>query len=115
LDQASSDEFDGTTVEYRDPASGKHADPRIGAWLTRLPAAFAGKPHRHTYSHLYYVHDGEGHTIVNGKRLDWAEGDVFTVPAWSLHEHHAGSSAAHLFSVNEIPTLAALNLLRSES
>ncbi|MBI2372252.1 MAG: cupin domain-containing protein [Deltaproteobacteria bacterium] len=45
-------------------------------------------PHRHSYTTIIYVIRGRGHTIIDGKRLDWEPGDVYLIPAWADHEFH---------------------------
>ena len=34
-------------------------------------------------SYLYHVAKGRGHSIINGKRFDWSERDIFCVPSWA--------------------------------
>lgn len=43
--------------------------------------------HRHTYETIIYVLKGYGHSIVEGKRVDWEAGDAILVPRWAWHQH----------------------------
>lgn len=39
-----------------------------------------GGKHRHQGGLVIYIIEGEGHTIVDGERLDWEAGDVMLLP-----------------------------------
>ncbi|WDL97638.1 cupin domain-containing protein [Alicyclobacillus sp. ALC3] len=107
LSELDVDPFDGYAVEYINPTNGKDADGRIGAWMQKLPPGFQGRAHRHVHSQIFYVHQGQGYTVMNGVRFDWSEGDFFALPAWTWHEHVNTSSTedAYLFSTNDLPML----------
>ena len=30
---------------------------------------------------------GSGYSIIEGRRYDWTERDIFCVPSWAMHEH----------------------------
>ena len=73
------------------------------------------KAHRHTSSAVYQVFQGVGYSVINGQRFDWNEGDFFVVPSWAWHEHaNESSQAAILFSIQDIPVMKALALLKEE-
>jgi hypothetical protein len=64
----------------------------------------------------FHVVDGEGHSLVGGKRLDWEDKDVFTVPTWTFCEHvNSGDRSAYLFSFSDVPVMRALSLYREET
>lgn len=44
-------------------------------------------PHRHNSFAIYHIMQGTGHSILNGERIDWEQGDTFVCPAWAMHEH----------------------------
>lgn len=110
------DLYDGYAVEYINPSTGKDANDRIGGRMQLLPVGFKGKAHRHVHSCVYYVHKGSGYTVMNGVRFDWKAGDIFTLPAWTWHEHVNTSSAedAFLFSVNDLPIMEKFDFEREE-
>ena len=57
-----------------------------------------------------------GSSVINGKRFDWTEKDIFCVPSWAWHEHANGSDSedAVLFCLNDLPVMRALGLYREE-
>jgi gentisate 1,2-dioxygenase len=73
--------------------------------------------HRHTGSFIYQVAKGSGYSIINGKRFDWTERDIFCVPSWAFHEHAnaSGTEDACLFCFNDMPVMNALGLYREEA
>jgi gentisate 1,2-dioxygenase len=110
------DPFDAMAVEYINPVNGRDADGRIGARMQCLPVGFAGKAHRHVHSTVYYVHQGCGHSVIDGIRFDWSAGDFFVVPTWSWHEHvNDGDEPAYLFSVNDLPIMEVFGFEREEA
>jgi gentisate 1,2-dioxygenase len=108
--------YDGIILEYTDPATGGPVMPTIACHVQRLRPGEHTHAHRHTASAIYHVVEGEGFSIVDGKRLDWSEKDIFAVPGWTFHEHASASSGrpAVLFSYTEAPAMQALGLLREE-
>jgi gentisate 1,2-dioxygenase len=75
-------------------------DPRLGFnhrtfrfWINRIPAGeeegmgWKTLGHRHTVEAVIYVLQGNGHSIVDGVRYDWAPGDFISVPMFSWHRH----------------------------
>ena len=61
------------------------------------------------------VFRGEGATVVDGQRIEWAQGDIFVIPPWSWHSHENKlDSDTMLFSMNDWPALKALGLYREE-
>ena len=75
------------------------------------------RAHRHTGSAVYYVVQGNGETIIDGRRFAWGKGDIIALPSWALHGHANLSSrdAAVLFSIQDRPVLEALGLYKEES
>lgn len=50
------------------------------------PGMKAGR-HRHVREAIFYVMEGEGYEIHDGKRYDWSAGDIMTVPSYCDHQH----------------------------
>ncbi|GGE56506.1 MAG TPA: cupin domain-containing protein [Paenalcaligenes hominis] len=109
--------FDGIIMDYTNPLTGGPVMATIGASMQMLRPGEHTKAHRHTGSIMYQVAKGEGYSIINGKRFDWRERDIFCVPSWMFHEHVNGSSSedACLFSFHDLPVMRALNLYFEEA
>ena len=110
------DPFDDVIMEYLDPATGRSVVPALGCYLQMLRPGVSTRAHRETSSAVYHVVEGSGFTDVDGARLEWGEGDFFSVPPRALHAHGAGGSApAILYSVQDVPLLRALGFYRVET
>ena len=109
-------EHDGVIMEYVNPVTGGAVMPTMGAHMQMLAPGFTSKSHRHTGSVVYHVAEGSGHSIINGKRFDWKEHDIFVVPSWAWHEHHNDNQEkpAFLFSFNDFPMINSLALHAEE-
>jgi gentisate 1,2-dioxygenase len=109
--------FDGTIFNYVNPATGGHVMPTMGASIQRLMPGQHTKAHRHTGSFIYQVAKGRGHSIIDNRRLDWQERDIFCLPSWAWHEHINGSSTedACLFSFHDLPVIESLGLYREQA
>lgn len=107
---------DGTMLEYSNPQTGGHVMPTMACYAQVLAPGQHTAAHRHTYSAVYQVIEGKGHSIVNGERLDWEDKDVFCVPGWMFHEHvNSSSEPAYLFSFTDMPVLESTDLLREQA
>nr|WP_223810901.1 MULTISPECIES: cupin domain-containing protein [Geobacillus] len=116
LSKLDPDPYDGYAVDYINPLTGGSADLRIGTTMQKLTPGMHTKAHRHVHSAVYHVLDGEGYTIINGVKFEWAKGDFFILPPWSWHEHvNTGAGDAHLFSINDLPIMERLDLEREEA
>ena len=63
---------------------------------------------------MYQVAKGNGYSIIDGKRYDWKEKDIFCVPSWIWHEHANSSDTedACLFQFNDLPTIKKLGFYK---
>ena len=115
LDEGS--QYDGTILEYTNPATGGPVMPTMACHVQLLMPGQGTLAHRHTSSTIYHVVRGRGSSLVDGQQLDWEEKDVFCVPGWAYHEHQNTSSQepAVLFSFSDSPVLRAISLLREEA
>lgn len=110
------DPYDDIILEYQNPLTGESALPTIGTRLQMLRPGVHTRAHRHTGSAVYYVVRGQGATIIEGQRFDWAKGDFLSLPPWLAHEHlNESAEPAVLFQVNDIPTLEKLGLYREQA
>ncbi|MDE2582096.1 MAG: gentisate 1,2-dioxygenase [Rhodospirillales bacterium] len=101
----------GHKLRYVNPASGGAPMPTIGAFLQLLPGGFATAPYRSTDGTVFSVVEGEGETIIGDTAIRWKPRDVFVVPAWHRHTHHAAREAV-LFSFSDRPVQEVLGLWR---
>jgi len=108
--------FDGIALEYRHPQTGGPVMPTMACWAQMLRPGEGTKAHRHTGSAVYHVVQGEGVTVIDGKRFVWSKGDIIALPPWALHEHAntSGKEDAVLFSIQDTPVLQALGLYYEE-
>lgn len=109
--------YDGILLEYVNPATGGPVMPTIGASMQLLRPGEHTKAHRHTGSFIYQVAKGSGFSVIDGKRYDWTERDIFCVPSWAIHEHAnlSASDDACLFCFNDLPVMRSLSLYREEA
>lgn len=110
-------EFDGILMNYVNPVTGGPVMQTIGASMQMLRPGERTKAHRHTGSFIYQAAKGKGYSIINGKRFDWQERDIFCVPSWAWHEHANASDSedAVLFCFNDMPVMNSLGLYREEA
>lgn len=108
--------YDGILMDYVNPLTGGPVMPTIGASMQLLRPGERTKAHRHTGSFVYQVAKGRGYSVMNGRRFDWEERDIFGLPSWTLHEHANVSETedACLFCYNDLPVMRALALYREE-
>ena len=109
--------FDGVLMDYVNPVTNGPVMQTLGASMQMLRPGEVKQAHRHTGSCLYQVCKGAGHSIINGRRFDWAERDIFCVPSWAWHEHANASDSeeACLFCLSDLPVMRALGLYREEA
>jgi len=81
-----------------------------------LDAGKSTRKHRHTYETIIYVLKGHGHSIVEGKRVNWEAGDAILVPRWGWHQHFNDSDEyCEYIGCENAPMLQNLGLaLREE-
>ena len=98
------------------PTTGGPVMQTIGAGMQMLRPGEHTKAHRHTGC-ASTGRQRQGFSIIDGKRFDWRERDIFCVPSWAWHEHAnaSGSEDACLFTFNDLPVMRALGLYREEA
>ncbi len=107
--------FDDVAMEFSDPATGGPVLRTMACWIQLIRPGVNTKAHRHTSSAVYQVFRGQGHSVINGQRFDWGEGDFLVVPSWAWHEHANDTDGeAILFSIQDIPVMKSLSLYREE-
>jgi gentisate 1,2-dioxygenase len=101
----------GFKMRFANPATGGYPMPTIGAFIQLLPAGFAGTGYCSTDGTVFSVVEGSGETHVGAQILRWKERDIFVVPGWMSHSHHAKTDAV-LFSYSDRPAQIALGIWR---
>lgn len=109
--------YDGIIMDYVNPVTGGHVMKTLGASIQLLRPGERTKAHRHTGSFCYQAAKGRGYTIINGRRFDWEEKDIFVIPSWAVHEHGNASDTedACLFSFHDRPVMEALGIWHEEA
>jgi gentisate 1,2-dioxygenase len=115
-DRATGSDVEGVLLEYTNPFTGGPVLPTMNCRISRLRPGFHGAVQRHTPSMIFHVRSGQGHTEVDGHRLEWSPGDIFAIPGWAAYRHVNASSTEDtiLFSYTNEPVLRALGLYRQE-
>jgi gentisate 1,2-dioxygenase len=116
-DSSDGSPHDGLMMDYINPDTGGPVMQTIGASMQLLRPGEHTKAHRQVGSFVYQCAKGSGWSVINGKRFDWKERDIFCVPAWMFHEHANASDTddACLFSFHDLPVMRALGLYREQA
>lgn len=79
------------------------------------PGSQTGR-HRHFNEAMIYILEGKGHSLIDGKRYDWGQGDVVSVPLYSWHQHvnDDPERPVRYLGITNIPLLRAMGLNRLE-
>lgn len=101
----------GFKMRYTNPATGGYPMPTIGAFIQLLPAGFAGARYCSTDGTVFSVVEGSGETHVGTQVIRWKARDIFVVPGWASHSHHAKTDAV-LFSYSDRPAQISLGIWR---
>jgi gentisate 1,2-dioxygenase len=105
------DAYHGHKLRYVNPASGDSAMPTIATFVQLLPAGFSSLPYRATDGTVFVCVEGAGETRVGDRVLPWEQHDIFVVPSWATHTHHASTQSV-LFSFSDRVVQEKLGLWR---
>lgn len=86
----------------------------IDARILELAPDERTSAHRHLHDAVIFVLQGEGVTVIDGRRCEWGPMDTLHTPAWSWHWHESRGSTVRLLAVTDAPLLRALRLDRIE-
>ena len=75
LAEIDSSPFDDVAMEFSDPSTGGPVLRSMACWIQLLRPGVHTRAHRHTSSAVYQVFRGQGHSVINGQRFDWGEGE----------------------------------------
>ena len=109
--------YDGILMKYTNPLTGGHVMQTMGAQIQLLRPGQHTKGHRHTGSFVYQCAKGRGFTMIDGKKFEWKERDIFCLPSWAWHEHANLSETedAVLFAFNDLPVIEGLGLYQEKT
>ncbi len=109
--------YDDLRLEYFNPHTGGPVMPTIGCYTQKLRPGAHTRSHRHSSAAIYHVFRGGGYSMIEGRRFDWSERDIFVVPGWHWHEHVNLSARenAILISYTDEPLLKSLGIHREEA
>jgi gentisate 1,2-dioxygenase len=108
------DPHDGLLIEYIDPTTGQPVYRTMTFFAQLLQPGQQTLPVRSTANLLVSPFEGEGYSIVDGKRHDWKKFDTLAIPGGSWFEHHNGSAdkPLYLFVASDEPVLKKLGLYK---
>lgn len=95
------------------PASGlgNGLAPGIAVSLCVLKPGERTRPIRHNSSLVNFCIRGRGTTVIDEKRIDYAQYDVWNTPPWSVYEHINETSQLHVrLTYSNSPLLEKLNI-----
>ena len=72
--------------------------------------------HGHVNEAIFYILDGEGYDVHDGKRADWKAGDIAIVPNSTVHQHFNRSKdkLARMLVIKTKPFYHFMNMLFQE-
>jgi gentisate 1,2-dioxygenase len=105
---------EGLMVEYVDPLTGGPMFKTMTFFLQMLRPGERTLPVRQTASLLIAPFEGSGHSIIEGKRFDWAPYDTLAVPGgcWAEHVNDSATDPVILFVASDEPAQKAFGLLQ---
>jgi gentisate 1,2-dioxygenase len=86
----------------------------LGTSATRIAAGAATEPVQETASSMFHVIEGAGHSIIDGQKFTWKQGDTFCIPSWHEYLHHAAADGetVYLYRCHDMPMIKALGFYR---
>ncbi len=103
----------GLKLKYSNPKTGDYAIPTMATFIQLLPKGFKTQAYRSTASTVFVCTEGTGKTVVGDETFTWGPRDIFVVPSWANHVHHASSDAV-LFSYSDRGVQEKLGFFREQ-
>ena len=97
-----------------DPATGRTngTTNNFFATITIRPANIADRPHRHVSAAINYYFAGSGYSVVEGKKYEWAAGDLMlSAPGWAIHNHASKDEDVYELTIQDQPLHIAMGSL----
>jgi gentisate 1,2-dioxygenase len=88
----------------------------MAMFIAEIPPAKKAGKHRHFNEAMIYILEGRGHSVIDGERYEWGEGDVVSIPLYAWHQHFNDDPTVTVryLGVTNIPLLRAMGLNRLE-
>ena len=108
-------EVQGTSAEVVNAVLG-FANKQLSAFIREIPVGWKSGKHTHNMEAIILIIKGNGHTVVDGVKHEWKQGDVITIPPMSVHQHFNASTAeaARFFAVTTIPLMVNIGSFAGE-
>jgi gentisate 1,2-dioxygenase len=108
------DPHDGLLIEYIDPTTGQPVYRTMTFFAQLLRPGEQTLPVRTMANLLVSPFEGEGYSIVDGKRHEWKKFDTLAIPGGSWFEHHnlSADKPLYLFVASDEPVLKKLGLYK---
>ncbi|MDH3715444.1 MAG: cupin domain-containing protein [Gammaproteobacteria bacterium] len=108
----------GWCMEYIDPTRGGPIMPTLSAFLSLLPAGFAGRVRQTTEGQVFSCVEGTGRTVIDpdGKEpivFEWGPRDHFVIPTWVPYRHEIDEQAV-VFNYSDAGVQKLLGLYREQ-
>ena len=103
----------GLKMKYANPQTGDYAIPTMATFIQLLPKGFKTQGYRSTASTVFVCVEGKGKTVIGDETFTWGPRDIFVVPSWANHVHHASSDAV-LFSYSDRGVQEKLGFFREQ-
>nr|WP_298685161.1 cupin domain-containing protein [uncultured Dongia sp.] len=106
------DPHEALMIEYVDPTNGQSIFKTMTFFMQMLRPGEKTLPLKQNASLTVSPFEGNGYSIVGGKRIDWSPFDTMAVPGgeWCEHVNTSDKDPAILFVASDEPTLKALAL-----
>ena len=90
---------------------------KVVAWgLTEILPGGSGPMHRQLCESTMFVLEGQGYTLVNGRRFAWEKGDIVFIPLFAWHQHfNTGGEIARYVRMSTAPLFRHLGIYREEN
>lgn len=84
----------------------------LTVFFEEYPPGAVSQAHAHQNGALFYVLDGEGYEIHDGRRFEWKAGDAVIIPNGCVHRHVNASAGAkaRVLVINPKPAYWLFNL-----
>ena len=110
------DPCEGIHLMLASPVDGGPTLPTIAWHAQLLRAGQKTRGHRHNSNTFYHGFEGAGAVVIEGQRLEWRQGDIFAVPAWTWHHHeNSAQGESILFSIDDWPAQTKLGFFMKET
>lgn len=90
-------------LDYVNPETGQSPLNVLGFTALMLRPGETVRPPLRSTSAVFHVIRGTGHSVIDGKRLDWKAKDSFSAPVFAKVEHVADAGEAFLIRIHDQP------------